>query len=391
MSQVYRHGDRSPVRAYPTDPYQESAWPQGFGQLTVEGMRQHFELGQMLKKRYHGFLNDSYDRHEIFVRSTDSDRTLMSAEVNLAGMYQPTGAQVFNPNLTWQPIPVHTVPEEEDKLLRFPISGCPRYDVLQKKTVQSEVYVNKTNENWEFMQMVGNKTGLHTVSLQTIWSIHDTLHCEKLHNFSLPNWVTPAVMDRLQSLKDFSFEFLFGIYRKQEKSRLQGGVLLGQILRNISLAMNTTSPQHQKLMVYSAHDTTLVALQMALGVYSGKQPSYASCHMFELYEEDNGSFSLEMYFRNESGKEPFSLTLPNCLHRCPLQDFIRLTASAIPQDWEKECQVSENSSDTDVIIGLAVCGCLLFLLIILLFVLLCRTKSKSSGYQHVGNEIDECA
>lgn len=36
------------------------------------------------------------------------------------------------------------------------------------------------------------------------------------------------------------------------------------------------------------HDTTLVALQMALFVYNGEQAPYASCHIFELYQEDNG-------------------------------------------------------------------------------------------------------
>uniref|UniRef100_A0A0E9RDN0 Lysosomal acid phosphatase n=1 Tax=Anguilla anguilla TaxID=7936 RepID=A0A0E9RDN0_ANGAN len=64
---LYRHGDRSPVKAYPTDPYQESAWPQGFGQLSQDGMRQHFELGQALRQRYNGFLNESYDRHQVFL------------------------------------------------------------------------------------------------------------------------------------------------------------------------------------------------------------------------------------------------------------------------------------------------------------------------------------
>lgn len=36
------------------------------------------------------------------------------------------------------------------------------------------------------------------------------------------------------------------------------------------------------------HDTTLVALQMALYVYNGEQAPYASCHIFELYQEDSG-------------------------------------------------------------------------------------------------------
>lgn len=43
--QVYRHGDRSPIKAYPRDPYQESAWPQGFGQLTQVRVRPRRVVG----------------------------------------------------------------------------------------------------------------------------------------------------------------------------------------------------------------------------------------------------------------------------------------------------------------------------------------------------------
>lgn len=53
---------------------------------------------------------------QIFTRSTDYDRTLMSAEANLAGLYPPEGQQMFNPNISWQPIPVHTVPESEERV-----------------------------------------------------------------------------------------------------------------------------------------------------------------------------------------------------------------------------------------------------------------------------------
>ena len=36
---VWRHGDRSPTRTFKTDPYQESSWPQGFGQLSAVGFQ----------------------------------------------------------------------------------------------------------------------------------------------------------------------------------------------------------------------------------------------------------------------------------------------------------------------------------------------------------------
>jgi hypothetical protein len=42
----------------------------------------------------------------------------MSAEANLAGLYPPNGSQVFNPSLEWQPIPVHTVPLDEERVSR---------------------------------------------------------------------------------------------------------------------------------------------------------------------------------------------------------------------------------------------------------------------------------
>ncbi|XP_027967124.1 lysosomal acid phosphatase isoform X1 [Eumetopias jubatus] len=341
---LYRHGDRSPVKTYPKDPYQEDEWPQGFGQLTKEGMQQHWELGQALRQRYHGFLNTSYHRQEVYVRSTDFDRTLMSAEANLAGLFPPSGMQRFNPNISWQPIPVHTVPIAEDRLLKFPLGPCPRYEQLQNETRQTPEYQNESIQNAQFLDMVANETGLTDVTLETVWNVYDTLFCEQTHGLVLPPWASPRTMQRLSQLKDFSFRFLFGIYEQAEKARLQGGVLLAQIRKNLTLM--ATSSQLPKLLVYSAHDTTLVALQMALDVYNGEQAPYASCHIFELYQEDNGNFSVEMYFRNESNKAPWPLVLPGCAHRCPLQDFLHLTEPVVPKDWQQECQLASGPADT---------------------------------------------
>uniref|UniRef100_A0A8C7DCV5 Lysosomal acid phosphatase n=1 Tax=Oncorhynchus kisutch TaxID=8019 RepID=A0A8C7DCV5_ONCKI len=356
--------------------------------VTVVGMRQHFELGQALRKRYQGFLNDTYDRREIAVRSTDYDRTLMSAEANLAGLYPPNGSQVFNPTLEWQPIPVHTVPQFEERLLSFPIPGCPRYKILMNETEHSEKYLNVTFLYKDLITMIQERTGLNNTNIETVWSVYDTLFCEARHNMTAPDWVTPNIMDDLRKLKDFGFEIMFEVYKHQEKSRLQGGVLLGSIVNNISESALPDSNRRLKMMMLSAHDTTIVALQSSLSIFNGKQPPYASCHIFELYQEDNGSFTVAMFYRNDTRRAPYQLAVPSCDLFCPLEDFVRLTKPSIPEDWGKECMVESPRKDKEVVIGLAVCGCLLFLLIVLLLAVLCRQRDPSNGYSQIHTEIE---
>uniref|UniRef100_A0A8C6KHA2 Lysosomal acid phosphatase n=1 Tax=Nothobranchius furzeri TaxID=105023 RepID=A0A8C6KHA2_NOTFU len=373
---LFRHGDRSPIKAFPTDAHQEEDWPQGFGQLSQEGMRQHYELGQFFRNRYKNFLSESYNRREILVRSTDYDRTLMSAEANLAGLYPPSGQQIFMPSLKWQPIPVHTVPMSEERLLSFPLGDCPRYQQLMNETEHSAEFINVTT-TYQVQLLVRNKSGLTTATVETVWSVHDTLFCESRHNFSAPDWVTPDVMEKLKIVKDFGMQVIFGVYKQQEKSRLQGGSIY--CLKFILTFNNMSLKQH---------DSTVAALQASLDVFNGIQPPYASCHMFELYRDDNGSASVSMFYRNDSKVEPYPLQLPGCALDCPLEDFVKITKLSISNDRDKECQLPSQVRDKEVLIGLALSACVLFFLIIFLLVFICRQKEMmgNRGYQHVVNQ-----
>ncbi|MFN7095913.1 MAG: histidine phosphatase family protein [Burkholderiales bacterium] len=77
---IIRHGDRTPVIELPKAPH---SWPEGLGELTAIGLRQEFELGSQLRKQYIDqtkLLHHDYSNASVYVRSTDYNRTLMSAE-----------------------------------------------------------------------------------------------------------------------------------------------------------------------------------------------------------------------------------------------------------------------------------------------------------------------
>nr|XP_002722108.2 prostatic acid phosphatase isoform X1 [Oryctolagus cuniculus]XP_017193500.2 prostatic acid phosphatase isoform X1 [Oryctolagus cuniculus]XP_051674422.1 prostatic acid phosphatase isoform X1 [Oryctolagus cuniculus] len=364
---VFRHGDRSPIETFPNDPIKESSWPQGFGQLTQLGMEQHYELGEHIRKRYGRFLNESYNHEQVYVRSTDVDRTLMSAMTNLAALFPPEGPRIWNPSLLWQPIPVHTVPLSEDRLLYLPFRNCPRFQELQSETLQSEEFQKRLQPYKDFIETLPTLSGFHGQDLFGIWSrVYDPLFCESVHNFTLPSWATKETMTKLRELSELSLLSLYGIHKQKEKSRLQGGVLVSEILNHMKSV--THSPSYRKLIIYSAHDTTVSGLQMALDVYNGRLPPYASCHFMELHL-DNGEYLVEMYYRNETQHEPHPLTLPGCTTSCPLEKFAELVAPVIPQDWSAECMVTSSHQVLKVILAVAFCV-VSGILVVLLFILI---------------------
>ncbi|KAJ6641619.1 Testicular acid phosphatase like, partial [Pseudolycoriella hygida] len=103
---IFRHGERNINKSFPKDPYKnESFWPGGFGALTNAGKKEVYELGKYLRRRYANLIGQHYSSDEFYIQSTDYDRTLMSAQVLAAGIFPPTGEQIWNENLIWQPIP----------------------------------------------------------------------------------------------------------------------------------------------------------------------------------------------------------------------------------------------------------------------------------------------
>jgi hypothetical protein len=92
-----------------------------------------YNLGQYLRLRYSGFLSQKYFKDEVYTRSSDLDRTIMSAQANLAGLFPPDDKRdLWNTNIRWQPIPVHTLHSSIDNVRKIKLKtshpqSCARF------------------------------------------------------------------------------------------------------------------------------------------------------------------------------------------------------------------------------------------------------------------------
>ena len=57
-------------------------------ELTLQGVRMHYVAGQEIRKRYSNLINARLGADELWVRSTDYNRTLQSAISHLYGMFE---------------------------------------------------------------------------------------------------------------------------------------------------------------------------------------------------------------------------------------------------------------------------------------------------------------
>ncbi|KAK7580589.1 hypothetical protein V9T40_001218 [Parthenolecanium corni] len=338
-SVLFRHGDRSVIEPYPTDPYPASIWQDGLGQLSKLGKEHEYELGLWLRLRYKSVFEDRYRHDAILVDSSNIDRTLMSAELVLAAMFPPRQEDMWNKlNFTWQPIPVHTVPVEEDYYIHQE-TPCNRYDVEVSIVNSSPDLLAYYQEHEGVLQYVGKYSGFTMTSddvFESFWHIdqvHDALLVESLNNFTLPQWTHKVFPHPLRELSAFSF---FLPTYTHEMRRLKAGPFLGRVLEDMRKKIDGNF--NQTLHIYSGHDSTIANVLSALGQYNFQLPPYSSSVLFELREKDDNYF-ITILYRNSSTQAPYLLNFTECGGVCTVDQFINLTANLIPSDYVAECNI----------------------------------------------------
>ena len=88
----FRHGARQPYTKINLTTWIDLIGVQwdGQGEMTPLGSRMHYLLGVSTKKKYKNFISEKFNPSEVFIISSNYNRTIMSAAANLQGMYDNT-------------------------------------------------------------------------------------------------------------------------------------------------------------------------------------------------------------------------------------------------------------------------------------------------------------
>uniref|UniRef100_U5EX31 acid phosphatase n=1 Tax=Corethrella appendiculata TaxID=1370023 RepID=U5EX31_9DIPT len=377
---LFRHGDRTPVDPYPTDPWRDlKYWPTGWGQLTNTGKKQHYELGQWLRKRYTNLISKTYSRNEIFIRSTDVDRTLMSALADLSGLYPPTEKDIWNPDVNWQPIPVHTIPEVNDAILAAK-KPCPAYDYALKKLKTSEEYTEINKKLKPIYNYLTKNSGKNVNTMTGCQYIYGCLKIEQLYNKTLPEWTSKVYPEPLATIS--ARAFITNTYTPQ-LARLKFGPLLKEMLTRFQDKFNRNLDPDRKLWIYSAHDTTVSGFLNTLNLFELHNPPYTACVLVELRVINKEPF-VSIFYKNTTA-EPIAMNIPNCGQLCPLDEMFKIYEPVLPVNWESECRLSMlqmSYVDVEIKSTIGVAGISILLILSLLAIIIAVLLYKRHSNYH---------
>jgi len=356
VAEMCRHGSRAPITLYPWD--EDGRWSNGAGELSYVGMRQHFLLGSELRQRYiveDPVLSPSYTATQVYFRSTDVNRTLMSAQSQLMGLYpQGTGPKlpleeaftavppitVENENeiisfldskaliYQSQAVPIHTLPGSEDLVLQAGDS-CQLLSENIDALEHTAQYIQTATSNPAVIQTI--QTLLNTTTMGAVHqlsSVVDDLICNQFVGNELPEEATESFMQGARTV----FNQLFALpYQTDQNARLfsSGFFLeLAEVLQAVS-----EGTEKNKFRLYSAHDTTIAGILAGLQAYNNQQPPFASTLIFEAYVQ-NYAMYVDVKYNDQT------LSLPGCPSPCSISAFITFLQQRAYPNLEEVCEGS---------------------------------------------------
>lgn len=430
--EIFRHGARSPYLGFKKDMKTDlfsQVWS-GFQELTDVGKRQHYLLGFRNRQRYivdNKLLSEVYNPMEILITSTDVNRTIDSASAQLQGLYTPGTSQKLNfrqIKLAAPPIeeslyiaeknllndsvirgdvllpPVHVFQRSERYFSMYRSSVCKgAKDNLEKqhndekvRGLLGEIY-NKYKDNEEkLLEKMHNESAMRKgffKNFMDAYVIFDTFMCELLDARNLSH-ITETIEPNLTKFKEYADQILHydleGALLEHTKDNIIYG--LSPVYRQIikwmdeKIAKDKSDEEYigydlPKFVMYSAHDSTVVAFQAYLKLCLGidvKFTPFATNAYIELWQKEDKSYYIKYMYNKENEIDlDYEVFKKNVTKIMKTQDEI-----------DEFCGANASSAvTTPVIIGFVVAGVVIVALVVAVIIL--AVKLKKQGRPTISN------
>ncbi|ENN71935.1 venom acid phosphatase Acph-1 [Dendroctonus ponderosae] len=324
---LFRHGNRNPDQAtlWEGSPFaNESFYPEGFGQLTNAGKRTEYNLGVLLRDRYDEFLGDTWNSNLLDVRTTDYNRTKMSALLVLAGLWPPRGSNVWNDDLPWQPIPYNYYSSSEDTVLSTAVGNS----TLAGYFDNSETSEYLASRYGEMMEILSENTGIAADDYYAAFLTTDGIKVLIQLGFPQKEWEHEVFPE---PIKSFVVDYYYIVTNTTERRKVVSGPFIQKILTDSEAFINgTISPSSRKMFLYSAHDFNVGCLLLSLDAFAlPESPPYGAAVLLELHEID-GVYGLKLFYVDYRKGSPHALSIPGCSHFCPFDQFYSLVEEILP-------------------------------------------------------------
>ncbi|KAH1026303.1 hypothetical protein HUJ05_010845 [Dendroctonus ponderosae] len=329
-----------PFHAFPLMP--QSARQCQLGQLTMQGISQHLNLGQMLQKSYHKVWPRllSLNPEEVLVYSTIYRRTFQSGLAFLFGLI---------PNETLTKV---TIGESQSMSFCFNDCECPVTESLKKFVQSSELHQLKSHPA---IETLAQTTGRLLISadaeqkalIKDPYVIRDALLTFVCHRSGLP-CEKPGNCVRKQNVAGIIAYTDWINYQKWRNIHWQRLSLLksyGHVRHIVQQMLHMVGSNGPNLVLYSGHDFTLLHLSTALGLINDPLLlRYASRLVFEVYQDNRNNDEKGTYFRLLSNGKDVTKQISFCKNIvsidkknnvCKIEDIVRksdhmLTSEFLP-------------------------------------------------------------
>ncbi|KAI3385683.1 hypothetical protein SNEBB_000462 [Seison nebaliae] len=256
------------------------------GQLTSLGQKQLFMLGRMLRKRYveeFPLISENYQPTEIFARSTNIVRTLLSCRSLLAGMYQDSDG-----NMYYTP--------EQQFIIRV---EDPEYEILYPNPGQCRPLKEMSFKGWTILPQVlpsfqRDKNAIENIlgipsNRLNVTDLRDDLVARKAHNLQMPSriegWLSTIDMYATKIHLNVSHGSIPSEHRLAE--RLSMGrttcLLVDNMMEAIDKSKQALPINGYRLFLYSCHDSSIFPYLCVFNMDDKRWPPFASDVTFELY------------------------------------------------------------------------------------------------------------